>query len=78
MTACDKLVSFRLKKLGSYNYPWITEWLEDLDQRDAVRYVEDQVGSEYNLYIYLFILKWLRNKCLFDVTKTKAVPFLKS
>lgn len=52
MTLFDKLVPFWLKKLRSYNYPWITEWLEELDQRDARRYREDLVASED-----IFILK---------------------
>lgn len=46
MTVCGKLVPFRLKKLRSYNYQWITEWLEKHDQRDARRYIEDLVACE--------------------------------
>lgn len=47
MTVCDKLASFRVKKLRSYNYPWITsEWLEELDQRDAGRCIEKLVACE--------------------------------
>lgn len=57
--------------------------MEEHDQRDAKRYTEEMVASEnvfWGFFVLLFFgvfFWWLRNKYVFDLTKTNAVQFLK-
>lgn len=48
--------------------------MEEHDQRDAKRYTEEMVACE-NVFCFFWRLK---NRCVSDMTKTKAVQFLKS